>query len=338
MSVLSTLRRTGRKTVASLVALATAAGVLVAGGGVAQAQDNRGWLRPGCSWDGVGYWVQRCEVWSESMGRNITVQVQPAQRGGNAGLYMLDGLRATEYTNAWLFDTNAAAQYVNSNITLVMPVGGTASFYADWSGPAKYDLGEYVNYKWETFLTGELPGYLEQHFGVARNNNSILGLSMGATAALNLAAKHPHQFRQVLAYSGYLTTTLPGWQTMIRVALLDAGLYNINAMYGSLFSPERFKNDPFLNMDGLRGKDVYVSAATGIPGPADQKYLPKDQFAGAALEFVSRISTNTWVTKARAQGIQFAEDYPAVGLHNWDNFADQMRKTQGRVLDVMNAH
>src|SRR5699024_11353686 len=65
----------------------------------------------------------------------------------NAGLYLLDGLRATEHTNAWVNDVNAARLYEPHNITLVMPVGVAASFYADWDGPAKYDLNDPVSYQ-----------------------------------------------------------------------------------------------------------------------------------------------------------------------------------------------
>ena len=299
----------------------------------------RGWLRPDatghCHWDPVGYWVQRCDVWSPSMNRNIPVQIVPAARGGNAGLYLLDGLRATEKTNAWFEDVNAAAIYENTNITLVAPVGGEGSFYADWTADPQYGNGK--TYRWETFLTRELPGYLQQHFGVAPNNNSIIGLSMGGTAAMNLAAKHPGQFRQVLSFSGYLTTTLPGMQTLLRVAMLDAGGYNINAMYGSLFNPSRFENDPFLNMHGLRNTDVYISAASGIPGPADASYLPQHQVAGSLLEIGAMASTRIWEGKARLTGINVTSDYPSLGLHNWKEFGGQMVKTKARVLNHMNA-
>ena len=149
---------------------------------------NRDWLRPDstgmCEWDPVMYWVQRCTVWSPAMNQHIPVQIQPAQRGGNAGLYMLDGLRATTQTNAWLHDVNAARTFVDHNITLVMPVGGQSSFYTDWNAPATYDFNHPVTYKWDTFLSKELPPYLERHFGVSPANNSILGLSMGGTACL----------------------------------------------------------------------------------------------------------------------------------------------------------
>lgn len=340
MSTLTGARPLGRKAVAALVAVVMAVGLMVATADRAEA-GNRAWLRPDatgtCDWDAHQWWVQRCDVWSEANGRNIPVQIQPAGRGGNAALYLLDGLRATEHANAWTVDTSAPAAYDAHNITLVMPVGGSGSFYADWEGPATYDLDNPVNYQWETFLTSELPAYLQQHFGVSPTNNSIAGLSMGGTAAMNIAAANPQQFRQVLSWSGYLTTTLPGMQTMLRVALLDAGGFNLNAMYGSIVNPRRYENDPFLNMGNLRGKDIYVSAATGIPGPQDANNPPQYTASGMPLEMLARATTTAWAFKAKAEGIPIAENYPATGIHNWTEFSSQMHKTKPRVLDVMNA-
>lgn len=341
MSAFTGLRRVGKKAATSVAALAVAGGLMAGVGAGPAAADNRDWLRPdstgSCDWDQVGYWVQRCDVWSEAMGRNIPVQIQPAGRGGNAALYLLDGLRATNWANAWTVDANAPAQYVDNNITLVMPVGGAASFYADWESPATYDLNNPVNYQWETFLTAELPTYLEQNFGVARWNNSIAGLSMGGTAAMNLAAKHPDQFRQVLSWSGYLTTSLPGWQTLLRLALWDAGGFNVNAMYGSVISPKRQENDPYFNMGGLANTDVYISAASGIWGPEDADVPLNQKLNGTPLEWLARISTMMWANKAAGQGIGFTADYPVTGMHNWNQFGSQMVKTHDRVLDVMNA-
>lgn len=341
MTTTSFVSRTSRRVTAALAAIIMAITVIAVAGPQQAVAAPRDFLRADatghCEWDRVGWWVQRCDVWSESMGRNIPVQIQPAKRGGNAALYLLDGLRATDHTNGWINDVNAAATYEPHNITLVMPVGGEASFYADWEAPATYDLTNPVNYKWETFLTSELPGYLEGNFGVARDNNSIAGLSMGATSAMILASKHPEQFRQVLSFSGYLTTTLPGAQTFMRLAMLNAGGFNINAMYGTLLSPRRFENDPFHQTAGLRGKDVYISGASGIPGPGDEKYLLQHQISGAALEAFSMISTRLYELKARAAGINLATDYPATGLHNWNQFGHQLEKTKPRVLNVMDA-
>lgn len=130
-------------------------------------------------------WGGYDELWVPSSMGNIKVQVQWAARGGNAALYLLDGLRARNDSNAWSFETNALDQYRNDNITVVMPVGGEASFYSDGYAPSNFNA-QPITYRWETFLTRELPGFLAG-YGVSPTNNAIVGLSMGAGAALNLA-------------------------------------------------------------------------------------------------------------------------------------------------------
>lgn len=343
MTISSRLRKAGRKIASVALAAVTATSIAVVGGGVAHA-DNRDWLRPDatgtCDWDPVMYWVQRCDVWSPSMGRNIPVLVQPAARGGDAGFYLLDGMRADDNQTGWTKYVNAPSAYVDSNLTLVMPVGGAGSFYTDWENQAMLSSqlsGTSRTYMWETFLTSELPAYLQGNFGVNPHRNSIAGLSMGGTAALNLAARHPEQFVQALSWSGYLTTTMPGMQTLLRIALLDSGGFNINAMYGAIFSPRRFENDPYLNMDGLAGKDVYVSAATGAWGPGDLNRPINERVMGTALEALSRMTTRTWENKARSHGLNVTADYQPVGIHNWGIWNDQLWRTRDRVLDVMGA-
>ncbi|MDO5076727.1 alpha/beta hydrolase family protein [Corynebacterium sp.] len=339
MTIMNRLRAVGRSATVVAMAVAAAAGLAVAGSGVAHA-NSRETLRPDatgtCDWDAAQHWVQRCDVWSESMGRNVPVLVQPARAGGNAGFYLLDGMRADDNFTGWTVYSNAQQAYVDTNITLVMPVGGAGSFYSDWENSAAFS-SEPVTYKWETFLTAELPGYLQQHFGVSPTNNSIAGLSMGGTAALNLAARHPNQFRQALSYSGYLHTTAPGMQTLLRLALLETGGFNLNAMYGSITNPRRFENDPFHNMEGLHNADVYISAATGAWAPEDHN-LPLDQrFMGAGLEFLSRATTQEWEREARSKGLNPTTHYPAVGIHNWRLWTDELWRTRDRVLDVMQA-
>ena len=92
-------------------------------------------------------------------------------------------------------DINTAAfdWYHNSGLSVVMPVGGKSSFYSDWYGPAVGNGGTYT-YKWETFLTQELPAWLSANKNVAVNGNAVVGLSMSGSSALVLAAHHPQEF------------------------------------------------------------------------------------------------------------------------------------------------
>ncbi|MDO4909010.1 MAG: alpha/beta hydrolase family protein [Corynebacterium sp.] len=333
------LARTGRAITAVLVAIA----MICTGQSVVAHADvgNRDWLRPDntgtCEWDASNYWVQRCDVYSPSMGKNITVLIQPAQRGGDAAFYLLDGMRAETDFTGWVNYASAQATYVDSNITLVMPLGGAGSFYTNWDSPASFSTARGTVYKWDTFLSVELPAYLQQNFGVNPTRNAIGGVSMGGTAALSLGARHPQQFHQVLSYSGYAFTTFPGMETLIRLALIDSGGYNLSSMYTSLFNPRRYAEDPFWNMDGLRGSDVYVAASTGIPMGGDFTRPINEIVMGIALEQTAFYTTILWIAKARLSGIPFTMDLMPGGIHNWGIWTEQLNKTKARVLNYFNA-
>ncbi|MPV52336.1 esterase family protein [Corynebacterium sp. zg331] len=342
-----------RVVAAVLVAVLASVAMMVVGPQARAHADNRDWLRPDstgtCEWDPALHWIQRCDVWSPSMNKHIPVQIRPASRGGNGGLYLLGGL-TVEDPNSWVKDSTVYKTFENDNITLVMPTGGRGSFYADWNGPANglpvpegstlplpgMQLPLNPDYRYETFLTRELPPYLEAHFGVARNNNSIAGMSMGATGAMNLAAKYPAQFKQVFSLSGYLTLTVPGAYSVMGLMLLGMGGFNINNLYGSLMSPKRAENDPFMNMGGLRDSDVVVVAGSGLPREDDLKD-PWSLVVGGGLEAVSRASTQLWSGKARLEGVVDTEVYPPVGLHNWPLWNDVMNQNRGRILQALGA-
>src|SRR6187397_2698153 len=113
--------------------------------------------------------VEYLQVPSAGMGRDIKVQFQPGGPGSPA-VYLLDGLRAQDDFNGWDINTQAFEWYLNSGLSVVMPVGGQSSFYADWYAPAR-NKGPTVTYKWETFLTSELPQWLNANRGVRSTNN-----------------------------------------------------------------------------------------------------------------------------------------------------------------------
>ena len=107
--------------------------------------------------------VEYLDVYSTSMGRNVRVQFQPGGAvaptsglGGPKAVYLLDGMRAQDDYSGWDINTPAFEWFYNSGISVVMPVGGQSSFYTDWYSPSSFNNQPYT-YKWETFLTNELP-------------------------------------------------------------------------------------------------------------------------------------------------------------------------------------
>ncbi len=139
---------------------------------------------------------RRVAIWVHSPAMNEDIQVQIyVGRDWNIDpgksypqLLMLDGLRARDDANGWTLETDVEDFFADKNVNMILPVGGESSFYTDWDKP---DNGK--NYQWETFLTQELPPILENDWR-STADRGVVGLSMGGTAAMMLAQRHPEMF------------------------------------------------------------------------------------------------------------------------------------------------
>lgn len=290
-----------------------------------------------CNWDKAGGYVQNCAVWSPSMKRIIRVQIKPSLNGGHAGLYLLDGLRAVEGRNAWTFDVKAQRVFDRDDINLIMPTGGQSSFYSDWYEPSNLNDQKFT-YKWETFLTHELPAYLWRYFGVSQHNNAIGGVSMGGSAALILAAYHHNQFRQALSFSGYLHPAGLGMKTGIRLAMLDSGSYNVDSMWGLPGDPAWEEHDPFIQSERLRGLNLYLSSGFGIPGAHDSLadiLQPVTTVSSMSLESLAGLSHIAMDLKLLAEGIPHTNSYTVLGTHAWGYWEDELTKARPSILRTL---
>lgn len=169
-------------------------------------------------------------------------------------VWALDGLRARDDESGWTIETDIQTQFADRNVNLIMPVGGESSFYSDWQKP---DNGR--NYKWETFLTRELVPILDKAYR-SNQKRAVTGISMGGTAAMNLAERNPHLFKFVGSFSGYLDTTTQGMPEAIAAAQMDAGGFTSTNMWGPHYSQDWIDHDPKLGIEALKDMKVYVSA------------------------------------------------------------------------------
>ncbi|WP_067696412.1 alpha/beta hydrolase [Nocardia jejuensis] len=267
----------------------------------------------------------------------VKVQVQWARNGGNKAIYLLDGLRARDDKNAWSFETNAQQQFENDDVTLVMPVGGQSSWYADWA-TASNTNGQKYTYKWETFLTKELPDFLAG-YGVSRTNNAVVGLSMSGPAALRLAAFHRDQFKHASSFSGPLNWNAPGMREAIRVMMLDSGRFNVDSM-AAPWSPAWLRMDPAVFAPQLKNLPMYISSASGLPGAADAPNSAIGVFnTGNAMgiEAISMVTTRLFQQRLNSLGINAVYDYPAAGVHNWKNWEAELWKARPYILNALNS-
>ncbi|MGU3293731.1 alpha/beta hydrolase [Williamsia sp. M5A3_1d] len=295
-------------------------------------------LRSGCTWDSSGNYVQNCKVWSPSNNRWVIVQIR-ASNTSTQGVYLLDGMRARDDRSAWTTDVQAAKVYDGkSDTTLVMPVGGASSFYTDWNGGAG---SKNTPIKQETFLTSELPDYLNREFGVAKSGNAIVGLSMSAGPAVTLAEKHPEQFKVVQAMSGYYQTNNPlgalgVFATQSLVSNYTNGILN---MWGAPGSAQWQQNDASQNLAKLKenGQVLIVSSGNAFLSPSEMRKLkPADQISAILLEALSAVSTILFQLQAAQAGVSVIT-LPNYGGHDWENWNRALQAGKTNVIDAMKA-
>ena len=272
---------------------------------------------------------------SASMGRDIQVQFQG---GGSHAVYLLDGLRARDDRNGWDIETGAFSWFDGSGLAVVMPVGGMSSFYTDWYRPAVGN-GTTQTYKWETFLTSELPGWLSANRGVSPSGNAVVGLSMSGGAALVLAAYHPGQFVYAGSLSGFLNTSNRLWPVLIGVAMADAGGFNALDMWGPYGGGAWQRNDPMLQIPRLvsNGTRIWVYSGNGNPTDLDAG------LGNAAIpaQFLEGLTINTnkefQARYLRAGGANGVFNFPPNGTHSWGYWGGQLQAMKPDIQRVLGA-
>ncbi|WP_067648483.1 alpha/beta hydrolase [Nocardia harenae] len=298
------------------------------------------------------------DVWVDSPMGPIKSRVFRAADGNtDRVVYALDGMRAREDLSGWELHTGVPSRLAAANINVVMPIGGQSSFYADWAAPSSMaglppatgsagsatgsgglqaldaGPGKSYRYQWETFLTGALPDALRDRYGFATARNGVIGLSMGATAALGLAAFHPERYSYAAAYSGMLDVNAPGMREAIRLAMVDAGGYNIDSMAPAASELWR-RFDPFSFAPLLRdnGTRLWIAAADGRPVPADGADF--DTLNAIVLENLASANTRSFRARLDALGVSnVTYDFANVGVHTWRNWESEV----GRMLPDLSA-
>ncbi|GAB2523724.1 alpha/beta hydrolase [Nocardia heshunensis] len=286
------------------------------------------------------FWVD-----SATMGPIKTRVLRAADGNTNRVVYALDGMRAREDLSGWEIETNVAEAMAAANINVVMPVGGQSSFYADWNAPSSFfgippgtgsantgsgatdalsgGPGKSYRYTWETFLTNDLRWALRDRLGFNPNRNGVFGLSTGGSAALTLAAYHPDQFSFAGAFSGYLNNSAPGMREAIRLAMIDAGGYNVDSM-APPWGPQWLHMDPFVFAPQLVANRtrLYIAAASGRPTAMDGPNM--GTVNGMALEALALVNTRAFQVRMSTLGADNVDySFPVYGIHAWNTWQDE---------------
>ncbi|MFR9752804.1 alpha/beta hydrolase [Nocardia sp. 004] len=267
----------------------------------------------------------RVFVASPAMRRVVEVQVLlPRDRSRpRPTVYMLDGRSASLDSNNWIELGHAVGFYADKDVNVVFTVGGPASFYTDWQHPDPV-LGTYM---WETFLTKELPPLIDTEFD-GNGSNAIMGVSMGAEAAMMLAFRQPRLYTAVAAHSGCFSMGTDIGQSQARAVVATYRGDGAN-MFGEWGDPDWLAHDVTLHADALRGKTIYLSVGSGLPGVYDVPWNPDIDFVktvtfGGTLEAVTNACTRRLADRFGALDIPITTHFRPTGTHSWPYWADEL--------------
>ncbi|WKG01056.1 esterase family protein [Mycolicibacterium sp. HK-90] len=279
--------------------------------------------------------IEILTVPSGAMARDVRVEFLSGGPGSHA-VYLLDSMEAGDDRNGWDINTAAFDLFDGSGISVVMPVGGKSGFYSDWYAPAVGNGGTWT-YNWETFLTRELPAWLAANRQVSQTGNAVVGLSMGGSSALVLAAYHPQQFIYAGALSGFLNLSAAQWPGLVRVAMSWNGGFNPDAMWGPPGDPAWARNDPTVNVGRLVANGTRIWVYCGNGTAADPALASPDAPIGGLgfLEGFAIDSNRAFADAYRAAGGSNAVFNFPDGIHSWGYWGQELSRMKPDLSRVL---
>ena len=264
-------------------------------------------------------------------------------------VWALDGLRARDDENGWTIETNIEQFYADKNVNVILPVGGESSFYSDWQ---RENNGKH--YKWETFLTKELPGPIEKQLG-ADSRRAIVGFSMSGTSALVLPTKIPGFYDAAASFSGCAATSTWAPYNFARLTVnrgagaAGANYQNVTPeqMWGPMGGDYNRWNDALVNADKLRGTALYVSTATGLASENDMmgtligKGATQAEASAAAMTLQieggvieAAINSCNHDLRAKLENLQIPAHYEFrnVGTHSWPDWRKDLENSWWKTI------
>ncbi|MBF6438549.1 alpha/beta hydrolase [Nocardia cyriacigeorgica] len=276
----------------------------------------------------------RLHVHSTAMDENVIIDVQrPADASvPRPTLYLLNGAGGGEDDASWQVKTDALDFLSDKNVNVVQPIGGKWSYYTDWIADDPV-LGRN---KWKTFFTEELPPLIDGALGT-NGTNAIAGLSTSGTTVLALPIAKPGLYKAAAAYSGCAQTSDPVGSEFVKLTVETWGGGDTMNMWGPQGSEEWVKNDPYVNAEGLRGLDLYISTGNGLPGMYDTLNGPyalpgayglaNQIVIGGVIEAGTNFCTHNLKNKLDSLGIPATYNFRDSGTHSWGYWRDEFQRS-----------
>lgn len=294
------------------------------------------------------------DVYSPSMQRSIPLKVlAPADRSKPAPVvYVLNGAGGGEDSANWTDQSDIDSFFADKNAYVVIPQEGAFSYYTDWQrkDPALAEnLGNNGINKWGTFLTEELPPFMDAYLGQdsagTNGKTGLMGISSSGTSVLNLAIRAPELYDAVGAFSGCAMTSDPAGQAFVD-AVTAAGGADAANMWGPRGGPGWVEHDPYVNADQLPDVPMYIASGSGGAGVHDNLNDPRidgnvgtlagQLITGGVIEAVTGTCTTLLQQKTDAMGMDNIQYHFEPGTHSWGYWQDDLHDSWPMFVQALN--
>ncbi len=186
--------------------------------------------------------------------------------------------------------------------------------------------------QWETFHVDQLIPWIDANLRTraTRDGRAVAGLSQGGFGSTTYAARHPDLFASVASFSGapdidYNPVTAAGATAVIEAIAVGLDGVPPGSIFGSRATDEINwqGHDPADLVTNLRGVDVWLYTATGVPGPLDP---PTPNVGASGIEMATHGSTISFVQRANEQGVPVHLDDYVFGTHTWPYWARDLER------------
>lgn len=241
----------------------------------------------------------------------------------------------------WITAGDALATTAGKNVILVLP---EASYDGDGGGffNNEWNAGARGGSQWETFEYDQVIPWVDQNFPTLadRDHRAIAGLSQGGYGAMHGAALHPDEFTSVGSFSGAPEIFR---DPVVRVgadAVIEAITVGLNhkAPFTILGDPvtnaAHWKgHDPGTLVENLRGMNINLWTATGIPGEFDSPANGYGSVSGNVIEGATHASTMAFHQHLLQAGIAHHLDNYVFGTHTFPYWAQDFREYVPLLMD-----
>jgi S-formylglutathione hydrolase FrmB len=209
--------------------------------------------------------------------------------------------------------------------SIVVSPNGDSGYWSDW-----YNGGAFGPPEYETYVVDQLIPLIDANFRTIpdRAHRAIAGVSMGGYGSMMIAARHPDLFAEAASISGATDSNLPELAAALSASsTFDGGA--VDAIYGPRATQEvRWRgHNPTDLADNLRGLDLQVRTADGIPNPAIGEELLSVDSVSCLIELGVFHGSTSFNEQLDKLGIPHLwKDY-GPGCHTPENFEREIADT-----------